>query len=1225
MTVIGESSHALFFNGVSDSIICPQTSFSSTGLNTAGARSSAPAMGDGGRKTDSTQGIYSFQSFTVEGWVTPDCGGVVAVKDDLFELRVGDVHQPGAASFSVSITTKSGEARQIICSTFVGGSGVKYPTNTASFITADNEISKHTRELLHVVGAYDGTRVMLFVNGDMVAFQSVPEGSRVDNNSNDLFIGGRGGQYRGFIEALHWKLGFEQGRIKKRGVYKTSKTLGLWRFEEPIQVDSNLFYIMSNASEAATTLTLDATQVQTLYRIISGKSDSFSGTYTLPSLGNYQVFNTAHSGGAQLISIAHTTHNLLINPTCTDTRTGEANSKAPERVRLLSLNDAGTITVNSIHLDFDTTPDSGARGILSGRTAYNATNGIANDSTMVLVKSDLLVDSGSGKPLQPIGLGSQAIDRTGSMVIDESNNKNHGFIFSRRISVGNSNNPYTVSAGNWSHGESFQSGHTGRHFYSHRTGHRYLTVLPESENEQITRTMDGLADSAMVNFVGHGEGIGSALPINSQVSVYREALRGRPIDVVTSSTVVQVIRNGLVGITASDDDIIAIGGSGFDVTPFLLKGHGTKNVVATDDVYNLHLTPESESRVAILETGDSDFPYIEIHYNAVDLLGTTMGTSGPCLIVEKTVPHAGALINSKRVGATIASSISSGRTLHAPGGVIIIPERDMGNNPQALDSHKLVGDNTGGSQNEIELDLSRLPSNYTPSVATDPANSGPIAVNINADTVSHPSVYHKMIIHAASDRKESIDLGASSYKMTAVSGNLGTTSQSTHAYEVYDIIDNFKQDANIHIILQPSSRTRCMQLSKVVSVVDNNTDPTVFSIEYLQTRGRVSSFKHESTDIGSISVLQVTGLMDDIAGAEVNITGDGSPNSHLIKELSPDAPVVTVTLGGPGQGAVNTKPTWDPSVLSRLGWSTRKDCTARVTDVVAASPGQIDVVTLNNESDALASWGTYCFPPRGRVYFESGANGEYYKTTAGSFYFFGSAGSLGTGRFINSDGSESDTYAAWTALASNAISDGSLIMLDPLFNEESVCNDGTTVNDRMFQSIGSVTHDYQLGTQYASTRALVEIPLFPQQFFEDRDAGIFPGPDNSMKLHLDATLTAHTWAPNPVGRRCTDLPPADREVMASYHRRWVDGDDRHGVRIVRVDRDASHIYIDNIERLPDSNPDNGLVRFGEDDIRIRRLYRSNGEWMIYTQLDRTNKRILSLEARWRYLQTSSRT
>ncbi len=83
MTVIGESSHALFFNGVSDSIICPQTSFSSTGLNTAGARSSAPAMGEGGRKTDSTQGIYSFQSFTVEGWVTPDCGGVVAVKDDL--------------------------------------------------------------------------------------------------------------------------------------------------------------------------------------------------------------------------------------------------------------------------------------------------------------------------------------------------------------------------------------------------------------------------------------------------------------------------------------------------------------------------------------------------------------------------------------------------------------------------------------------------------------------------------------------------------------------------------------------------------------------------------------------------------------------------------------------------------------------------------------------------------------------------------------------------------------------------------------------------------------------------------------------------------------------------------------------------------------------------------------------------------------------------------------
>jgi hypothetical protein len=79
-----------------------------------------------------------------------------------------------------------------------------------------------------------------------------------------------------------------------------------------------------------------------------------------------------------------------------------------------------------------------------------------------------------------------------------------------------------------------------------------------------------------------------------------------------------------------------------------------------------------------------------------------------------------------------------------------------------------------------------------------------------------------------------------------------------------------------------------------------------------------------------------------------------------------------------------------------------------------------------------------------------------------------------------------------------------------------MCNDGTTINDRLFQSLDTVQHDYQLGSQYASTRALVEIPLFEEFFFDNPDKGIFPGPDNSMKLHIDATHTAHSWNPNPV-------------------------------------------------------------------------------------------------------------
>ena len=92
--------------------------------------------------------------------------------------------------------------------------------------------------------------------------------------------------------------------------------------------------------------------------------------------------------------------------------------------------------------------------------------------------------------------------------------------------------------------------------------------------------------------------------------------------------------------------------------------------------------------------------------------------------------------------------------------------------------------------------------------------------------------------------------------------------------------------------------------------------------------------------------------------------------------------------------------------------------------------------------------------------------------------------------------------SAW--ITATGIEAGSVLHIDDKFSEETMCNDGTTVNDRLFQTLDTVHHDYQLGTQYASTRALVEIPLFEEFFFDDMERGIFPGPDNTMKIHIDA-------------------------------------------------------------------------------------------------------------------------
>ena len=79
----------------------------------------------------------------------------------------------------------------------------------------------------------------------------------------------------------------------------------------------------------------------------------------------------------------------------------------------------------------------------------------------------------------------------------------------------------------------------------------------------------------------------------------------------------------------------------------------------------------------------------------------------------------------------------------------------------------------------------------------------------------------------------------------------------------------------------------------------------------------------------------------------------------------PGAPVVTMMLGGGGQGAVNTKETWDPAPLTRLAWNTRRDCQ---TVVSATSSTTVTVLPLNNKATDLQSWGTYCFPATGRIY-----------------------------------------------------------------------------------------------------------------------------------------------------------------------------------------------------------------------------------------------------------------
>lgn len=155
------------------------------------------------------------------------------------------------------------------------------------------------------------------------------------------------------------------------------------------------------------------------------------------------------------------------------------------------------------------------------------------------------------------------------------------------------------------------------------------------------------------------------------------------------------------------------------------------------------------------------------------------------------------------------------------------------------------------------------------------------------------------------------------------------SNQGTPINEVFDIVGHRGEGSRVRLIIHPTDRSRFNQLSKMLTLEEESTTPNKITVEYLMSRGKVLDF--QSTATGNDITLRAHGLVADALSNSVNVKGDGAPDSFVVKEIMPGAPVVTMTMGGPGQGAVNTKPTFSPSAVSRLGWSLRRNCRPRST------------------------------------------------------------------------------------------------------------------------------------------------------------------------------------------------------------------------------------------------------------------------------------------------------
>jgi hypothetical protein len=498
MVAIGRTSHAFFFDGVSDSIVIPQSRFASTGVHRGSTKTPISTLGK--QEFESSIAAIESSDFAIEAWVMPDCGGVVVERENQFRILFGTVDTAGPAVFQLMMRTPTGDKSVFLTSATKSATrydGIVFPTqefggihdsynrfDTSTYGEATSLNFKH-RPLYHVVCSYKNSLMELYVNSERVAFQKLPESYRVKPVDGHIYVGGKGGQFRGAIEALHFSDSTGSNLYAPDMPTMTDSTTGMYRFEEPLDIVETVYSM--NAVTAATdgsttTFTIATADAQSLIAKLTGKAyDSSSPIATFTdspySMGKYKV-NDLYTTPASptTLSVAHTPYNLLINAGAINQNTFKPNQQPPERVRLHSIDGSnGTVTISSIHVDF-VNGTNGLRGLLHSRTADV-------DNYFVVVNADLLIDNGTGRPYQPPHYGSQIFDRTGQMVLDESEHENHGLVYSSRMAISSvdTDNPFAVT---WpSHlDELFQVGHSGRHALSHIVGHEYMRRFPTPSN-----------------------------------------------------------------------------------------------------------------------------------------------------------------------------------------------------------------------------------------------------------------------------------------------------------------------------------------------------------------------------------------------------------------------------------------------------------------------------------------------------------------------------------------------------------------------------------------------------------------------------------------------------------------------------------------------------------------------------------------------------------------------
>ena len=257
-------SKAVRLNGYTDGLVVPTGAYRETGVDLFPAEHP--------EKTGAANTLSSYESnemkigrhhipqegnplnnmigaFTLEAFIIPDMGGVVLHKPNCYTLKVGDVRKRGSATFDVHTLDPSGS----IASQRVTSSAqfpLNTPSHTGTYASGEylpDDISLPSRELLYVNAQFTGTRMMIYINTDLVADMDFGGEERIIRSfSSDVFIGGMGGEFRGVIESVRISRGVVEPLL--RPFTATPDTAGLWNFEDEVDIPDIHFFNNKNPS-----------------------------------------------------------------------------------------------------------------------------------------------------------------------------------------------------------------------------------------------------------------------------------------------------------------------------------------------------------------------------------------------------------------------------------------------------------------------------------------------------------------------------------------------------------------------------------------------------------------------------------------------------------------------------------------------------------------------------------------------------------------------------------------------------------------------------------------------------------------------------------------------------------------------------------------------------------------------------------------------------------------